>query len=114
MTWVLIVHEVADYTAWKRVFDEAADLRREAGERRFQVLRDEAQPERVVHFSEWTSHAAARAFFESPELEAIRVRAGVRAPEFTYLDEADRGVLQGTGVRPPAPPRTPTPRPTGS
>ena len=30
---VLIVHEVADYEAWKRVFDLAAEIRREAGER---------------------------------------------------------------------------------
>jgi heme-degrading monooxygenase HmoA len=94
MPWVLIVHEVADYAAWKRVFDDAAALRREAGERAFQVLRDEQQPERVVHFSEWTSSRDARGFFESPELERIRERAGVRAPEFLYLDETDRGVLR--------------------
>ena len=95
MSWVLIIHEVEDYAAWKRVFDEAAELRREAGERAFQVLRDERSPRRVVHFSEWTSSADARAFFESPRLERIRERAGVRAPEFLYLDEADRGVLSG-------------------
>lgn len=102
MSWVLIVHEVADYAAWKRVFDEAAGLRRDAGERTFQVLRDESQPGRVVHFSSWTSSADARAFFESPELERIREQAGVRSPEFTYLDEADRGVLgdDDDGARP--------------
>jgi quinol monooxygenase YgiN len=94
MSWVLIIHEVADYAAWKTVFDEAAGLRRDAGERAFQVLRDERAPQRVVHFSEWTSSADARAFFESPRLERIREQAGVRAPEFLYLDEADRGVLE--------------------
>lgn len=94
MAWVLIVHEVAGYEAWKRVFDDAAQLRREAGERSFQVLRDEARPDHVVHFSKWTSTTDARAFFESPELERIRADAGVRAPEFLYLTEADRGVLE--------------------
>jgi hypothetical protein len=31
MQYVLIIHEVADYPAWKKVFDDAADIRREAG-----------------------------------------------------------------------------------
>ncbi len=93
MSWVLIIHDVADYEAWKQVFDDAGGIRRQAGERAFRVLRDEARPDRVVHFSEWTSSADARAFFESDELVAIRARAGVSAPEFAYLDEVDRGVL---------------------
>lgn len=63
---VLIIHEVADYPAWKQVFDDAAGIRREAGERSFRVLREADGPGRVVHLSCWTSHADARAFFESP------------------------------------------------
>ena len=62
MAHVLIIHAVEDYDAWKRVFDEAADIRREAGERRFQVLKYEDDPNRVVHFSEWESIARAKAF----------------------------------------------------
>ena len=93
MPQMLIIHEVADYDAWKQVFDQAADIRREAGERSFQVLRDAGQPNRVVHFSVWTSLAAARTFFESPRLVQIRAAAGVRAPEFIYLDEVEHGTL---------------------
>lgn len=33
MHHVLIIHEVEDYDAWKQVFDQAASLRKEAGER---------------------------------------------------------------------------------
>lgn len=90
---VLIIHEVADYTAWKKVFDGAAGIRKEAGERTFQVLRYDSDANRIVHFSAWTSHAAARAFFESPRLVEIRKQAGVKAPEFIYLDELEAGVL---------------------
>lgn len=90
---VLIVHEVADYAAWKKIFDGAAGIRREAGECSYQVLRDEREPRRVVHFSTWTSLAAARAFFESPRLVKIREEAGVKAPEFIYLNECERGAL---------------------
>jgi hypothetical protein len=84
---------VADYPAWKIVFDTAADIRREAGERGFQVLKYDNDPNRIVHFSTCTSHADARAFFESPRLVEIRRIAGVKAPEFIYLDELEAGVL---------------------
>ncbi len=46
-----------------------------------------------MHFSAWTSIAAARAFFESPRLVEIRRQAGVKAPEFLYLDLLDAGTL---------------------
>jgi hypothetical protein len=39
------------------------------------------------------SIAAARAFFESPRLVQIRKEAGVRAPEFIYLDLLEEGTL---------------------
>jgi quinol monooxygenase YgiN len=90
---VLIIHQVADYAAWKAVFDKAAGIRKEAGERTYQVLHFQNQPNRIVHFSAWTSIAAARAFFESPELVRIRAEAGVEAPEFIYLEELEAGTL---------------------
>lgn len=93
MQHVLIIHEVADYQAWKQVFDRAAGIRREAGERSYQVLRYENEPNRIVHFSVWTSLVAARAFFESPRLIKIREEAGVKAPDFIYLQELESGVL---------------------
>lgn len=93
MEYVLIIHEVADYAAWKRVFDGAAGMRRAAGERSYQVLRYEGEERRIVHFSAWTSLGAARRFFESPELVRIREEAGVRAPEFVYLEELEAGTL---------------------
>lgn len=93
MQHVLIIHEVADYPAWKRVFDSAAGIRKEAGERSYQLLRYENDANRIVHFSAWTSIADARAFFESPRLVQIRKDAGVKAPEFIYLDALESGTL---------------------
>ena len=49
MQHVLIIHEVADYAAWKRVFDRAAGIRHAAGERSYQVLRYEHDANRIVH-----------------------------------------------------------------
>jgi quinol monooxygenase YgiN len=93
MQYVLIIHEVADYAAWKRVFDAAADIRMEAGERSYQVLKYQNDPNRIVHFSAWTSIEDARRFFESPKLIQIRAEAGVKSPDFIYLEQLEAGTL---------------------
>ena len=93
MQYVLIIHEVADYPAWKKVFDGAAGIRKDAGERTYQVLKYQNDPNRIVHFSAWTSVDDARRFFESPQLVRIRAEAGVKAPEFIYLDQLEAGTL---------------------
>jgi quinol monooxygenase YgiN len=93
MPYVLIIHEVADYPAWKKIFDGAAGIRQAAGERSYQVLKYEHDANKIVHFSTWTSLAAARRFFESPELIKIRAEAGVKSPDFIYLEELEAGNL---------------------
>ncbi len=93
MQYVLIIHEVADYPVWKKVFDSAAGIRKAAGEHSYQVLRYETDANKIVHFSAWTSIADAKAFFESPRLVKIRQEAGVKAPEFIYLEQLEAGTL---------------------
>jgi quinol monooxygenase YgiN len=93
MQHVLIVHEVEAYPAWKAVFDQAAGIRKDAGEIRYQLLKYDSDANTVVHFSEWDSLDHARRFFESPELVEIRAKAGVKAPTFLYLQEIERGEL---------------------
>ena len=93
MPHVLIIHDVEAYSAWKTIFDQAAGIRKQAGEIRYQLLRHEMDANRIVHFSEWVSLDKARRFFESPELIEIRQRAGVKAPEFLYLNEIEQGLL---------------------
>lgn len=93
MQYVLIIHEVENYPAWKSVFDNAAGIRKEAGERSYQVLKYEKEANRIVHFSAWTSIEDAKAFFESAKLVQIRKDAGVKSPEFIYLDQLEAGTL---------------------
>lgn len=93
MPYVLILHEVASYPAWKAAFDQAAGIRRAAGELRYQLLRHDSDANQIVHFSEWTSLDAARRFFESPEVAEIRRKAAVKALDFIYLPELERGSL---------------------
>ena len=93
MNYVLIIHEVADYDAWKKIFDTAAAIRKNAGEQSYQVLNYEHDKNKIVHFSRWKSLSAAKSFFESPVLIEIRKQAGVKAPEFIYLHQLEEGVL---------------------
>ena len=93
MKYVLIIHEVEDYTAWKKIFDNATTIRKEAGEISFQVLKCEHMPNKIVHFSNWTSIDDAKRFFESPKLIELRAKAGVKAPEFIYLEQLESGIL---------------------
>lgn len=93
MPHVLIIHEVESYPAWKTVFDQAAGIRKAAGEIRYQLLKFDRDANQIVHFSAWTSLDNARRFFESPELVEIRRQAGVKAPEFLYLEEIEHGEL---------------------
>ncbi len=93
MQHVLIIHEVEAYPAWKVIFDQATEMRKRAGEISYQLLRDDNDANKIVHFSEWSSLDKARRFFESPELVEILRKAGVKAPNFMYLQEIERGVL---------------------
>lgn len=94
MQYVLIIHEVENYELWKQVFDRAADIRKAAGERTYQVLKYHNNPHRIVHFSAWTSINDAKQFFESPKLAEIRTEAGVKSPDFIYLEEIESGLLE--------------------
>lgn len=93
MKHVLIIHEVEDYDAWKNIFDKAATIRKEAGEISYQVLKYENEPTKIVHFSVWTSIENAKSFFESERLVQIRKEAGVKSPNFIYLEQLEAGTL---------------------
>lgn len=93
MNYVLIIHEVDEYSVWKNGFDQASDLRKSAGEIEFQILRYECDPNKVVHFSKWRSLDQAKVFFGSDKVKEIRTEPGVKAPEFIYLDELENGIL---------------------
>ena len=93
MQHVLIIHEVESYPAWKFIFDQAVDIRKRAGEISYQLLKYDNDANNIVHFSVWNSLENARRFFESEELVEVRKKAGVKAPNFIYLQEIERNVL---------------------
>ena len=93
MKYVLIIHEVEDYLSWKIIFDNASEVRKKAGEISYQVLKYENDENKIVHFSVWNSLENAKLFFNSPKLVKIRADAGVKSPDFIYLDLLEAGIL---------------------
>lgn len=93
MKYVLIIHEVKDYEVWKKIFDQASNIRKAAGEISYQLLRYDNDANKIVHFSSWNSLENARQFFESPQLIQIRKEVGVESPVFIYLEEIEKGLL---------------------
>ena len=85
---VLIHHEVADYAAWKAVFDSAFDWRRKNGECSCRIFRGAGSVNDLTLFFEWESLEKARAFIASEELKAKMASAGVKgAPRVDFLTE---------------------------
>jgi heme-degrading monooxygenase HmoA len=96
---VVVIHRVADVDRWRAAFDAAAELRAAGGELDFEVLHADDDPHLIVHLARWTTIAEARAFFESPEVVAIRKRAGAEPPTFLYLVADPLAAASGAGDR---------------
>ena len=77
---VLIHHEVADYAAWKTVFDSNIDWRRKHGEQSCRVFRSAGNVNDLTLFFEWDSLDSARSFLASEELKSKMATAGVKGP----------------------------------
>jgi heme-degrading monooxygenase HmoA len=94
-TLMLIDHRVADFDAWKQVYDDFRGGQRAGGVLFHQVLRDPADPNRVVVTHVFDSREAGEAFAESSQLREAMGSAGVDEASVSveYLDEVDAGDL---------------------
>jgi quinol monooxygenase YgiN len=88
MIYLYIHHEVADYAAWKTVFDSALEWRTAQGERSYRIFRGVQNPNQLSLLFEWEDFDKARAFMDSDELKARMAKATVKgAPQVQYLTE---------------------------
>ena len=86
-TYVIVTHPVKDFDAWKKVFDEFEQARKEAGELSAIVLRHADDPNVISVLNTWTSVDAAKAFLASEEIKTGMGEAGVTAPPtFVFAD----------------------------
>lgn len=89
-----------NYNYWEHLIlntfitgQQAAKIRKEAGEIDYQVLAYDNEPNKVIHYSRWESHEQAKAFFESDAVIAIRKELGVKQPTFIYAHQLEKGTL---------------------
>ncbi|MGA9529739.1 MAG: hypothetical protein WBS24_16625 [Terriglobales bacterium] len=88
MIYLLVHHEVADYPAWKSVFDSSLDWRTRNGERTCRIFRGVQNPNELTLLFEWEDYEKARAFITSDELKTRMSKAGVKGqPQIQYLTE---------------------------
>jgi hypothetical protein len=86
---VFIRHRVADFDAWKEVFDEHGAVRREHGLTDTGLLRDEDDDAMVTILLSTEDTARVREFIASPDLRETMERAGVvSAPDVWIANDA--------------------------
>jgi heme-degrading monooxygenase HmoA len=90
-TVMLVDHRVADFDAWRKVYDEVRGWQHEHGVHFQQVLRNADDPNRVVVTHAFDSREAAEAFVNNPELQEAMGRGGVDASsvKVEYFDEVE-------------------------
>ncbi len=89
----IVHHRVADYGAWKEVYDSFRGAQREGGVRQQAVLRPADDQNMVVVVHTFDSSEAAKAFFDNPQLKEAMSSAGVDESSFQieFLQEEDAG-----------------------
>jgi len=91
MVILVVHHRVADFDAWKQVFDEHEPVRRGHGETEHRIYRDLNDPNRVVAHNDFPSREAAQAFLDDPSLREVMARAGVEGePGISFIELAER------------------------
>ena len=77
MTITFLRHHVADYEAWRRVYDSVGDMQRQGGVTEEAVYRDEGDPNEVLVIHRFGSSSEAHSFMENPDLRQAMAEAGV-------------------------------------
>ena len=94
-TTTLVRHRVANYDAWKTVYDNFAPIQAEHGVRAHQVLRSQDSPNDVVIIHTFDNLETAKTFFAMPELKQAMLKAGVEEDSLkvAFYDEVEAGTL---------------------
>jgi hypothetical protein len=85
MVTVINTHEVANFNAWKQMFDAGAENRSRAGINIRNVYHSTDNANKVTVVSEVADIDSANAFIAN--LRPILVKAGISEPEFMILEK---------------------------
>ena len=78
MATLFVRHTVADYAAWKKVYDEIDAERRSAGVTSAGIYQADGNPNDITLYHEFATMDAAKAFAGSDLLRSAMGRAGVQ------------------------------------
>ncbi len=87
MASMFIRHRVADFAAWKPVFEEHEGVRRENGVTAHSLHREAGDPNVVIIAFRVNDLGRAQAFAGSDDLRAAMERAGVQGPPEIWFAE---------------------------
>jgi hypothetical protein len=89
MVRLFVRHNVADYDAWRKVYDEFDNERRPMGVTDDAVFQSVDDPNDVTLWHDFAGADEARAFVSSEALRSAMQRAGVQGePEIWFVTQA--------------------------
>jgi quinol monooxygenase YgiN len=89
MATMIVKHRVANFEAWKSVFDAMKEVRAQHGWLSTRVLRDATDPNLVTIINHARDLDGIKRYGASPELRTAMAKAGVQGPpEIAFCDDA--------------------------
>ena len=90
MVTLVIEHGLADWGAWKRVFDEHATSRKEHGCIREELFRSASDENTIMNVMRWPDRRSADSFLADASLPGAMSRAGVSGtPRITFWETVE-------------------------
>ncbi len=89
----LVIHQVKDFDAWKKVFDEDQPARKEAGVVGEGVMRGADNDKLVAIYMPASDQAKLKAFLESKDLKDKMKAAGVKGKPTVYVFHTEGGKM---------------------
>ena len=87
MTTMFVRHQVADFAAWKQVYDDFDASRNSMGVTGHAVYRGDEDPNDVTVTHDFATAAAAKQFAESEALRSAMRRAGIAGEPTIWFTE---------------------------
>ncbi len=88
MVTVILSHEVANFSDWKKGFDEGESMRQQAGVKTIGIFNSVENANDVTIITEFPSKEAVQGFMANPNLKADMEKAGViSAPTVKILSK---------------------------
>lgn len=82
MASVYVRLKVADFSKWKKVFDEVEPLRKKYGSTGADVFRNNSNQNELILVTYWANKEDGLKYFQSQDLKDAQARAGVlNAPD---------------------------------